>query len=577
MVQAAFVDDRAGGNRRSGFGNCIAGKIIYFTEHPVVYAYLNKHYPRYAITCVYLHGFSTNITQSMLILYSNSVSTTSLLSDELWRTVVNQATDKIKSTISTHGTSVARLATNPWIVDHITTNFEDLSPPLTPPPANTADTQYWVMKEFLEAFEPVVADALGAAVPDEFMCITRFNLSTRVTDAAMSNVTMFGAYRNRTTEKLSVRWMDYKNGNAIMNADVIKSAQGESASYKENMIWASRPIDVELLPCSGRLLEITNEKDGPAYRILTFEFEFLFTIVVSTLLMITRRLQTLETGTISCYQSFWSKTGAGPENQPDGACRFSMKTEFGFTRPMDAIEGNVSKALMLFDSNLNIISGSVQNFKFPIRNSLALIVANRTQESVFLSLGSPSAIPSTSPILYDHTFGTVNLVYGAVAFNVTRSDKWIMCSVTFREEIYGRIEEGNRKVLIIVAVVAVGVFLASGLGMWGLAVRPLNRLAIAMDRLTVFDFATLENGDLLNVQSLIREIYVIQKTFSMMVKAFAGGIRSNRALQKQTQSPGTSLNSSSKTGNEKPLASSVTEPMPIPNTSGTALLSGPPQ
>ncbi|KAJ3084927.1 hypothetical protein HK102_000504 [Quaeritorhiza haematococci] len=460
--------------------------------------------------------------------------------------------EKIKSTVNTHGTSLASLANNPLIIKHLTTNFEHLSPPLTPPAQNAADTviqQYWVTKAFLDAFEPVVSETLGGAVPDEFMCVTRFNLSTRVTeaDASLSNVTMFGTYRNRTTGKLSVRWMDYKNGKSIMNADATKSAQGYSLTS---------PSPLPAAPLLDPSFKNHLSSRDPYLRC--------YTNVVNT---------TFETGTVSCYQSFWSKAGEGAEtNQPDGACRFTMTTEFGFTNSMDAIGGDISKAIMLFDSNFNVVSASVQNLDFPgNRTTLPLRIASGTKLSVMMTLGSPSAIPSAGPILYDQTFGTTTFVYSAIAFNVTRSDKWVVCSLALRQEIYGKIEEANRRAMLVVVLVAVGVFLTTGVGMWGLAVRPLRRLAVAMEKLSVFDFATLEKGDLLNVQSLVREIYVIQETFSIMVKAFAGGIRSNRSLQKQTQSPGTTFQIfSSKKTTDKPLSSSVSESMPLTTISTTA-------
>ncbi|KAJ3081103.1 hypothetical protein HK102_002583, partial [Quaeritorhiza haematococci] len=98
---------------------------------------------------------------------------------------------------------------------------------------------------------------------------------------------------------------------------------------------------------------------------------------------------------------------------------------------------------------------------------------------------------------------------------------------------FGDIDRANKDAIIVVVVVTLGVVLIIGGVMWWI-VTPLSILAQAMKRLTVFGFAALQEGKLLDVRSFVAEISYIQETFGTMVRAFAGGIRTNKLLVNPT-------------------------------------------
>ncbi|KAJ3069870.1 hypothetical protein HK102_006819 [Quaeritorhiza haematococci] len=98
-----------------------------------------------------------------------------------------------------------------------------------------------------------------------------------------------------------------------------------------------------------------------------------------------------------------------------------------------------------------------------------------------------------------------------------------------REQIYGPIDQANRYAIIVVVVVTMLVLIVTTVIMFFI-VRPLAAVAMAMQKLTTFDFTVLEGGNLLTVDSLVTEIVYIQETFTTMVRAFAAGLRTNKLL-----------------------------------------------
>ncbi|KAJ3327575.1 hypothetical protein HDU76_011512 [Blyttiomyces sp. JEL0837] len=111
---------------------------------------------------------------------------------------------------------------------------------------------------------------------------------------------------------------------------------------------------------------------------------------------------------------------------------------------------------------------------------------------------------------------------------LSRPDNWLVVVGIPRSDFFSKTDSAQEKATILAAVlaaagVAVTVFFA-----WA-AMRPLQTLIKAMEKLTKMDFSALE-GDILNERSFMLELRQLQTTFAMMCKAFASGIRKNKTL-----------------------------------------------
>ncbi|KAJ3129925.1 hypothetical protein HK098_007679 [Nowakowskiella sp. JEL0407] len=132
----------------------------------------------------------------------------------------------------------------------------------------------------------------------------------------------------------------------------------------------------------------------------------------------------------------------------------------------------ISKQLQLSDGNQWIVAVSKVNFGTP--------------EDFYLVLGIPR----------NDFFG---LVDGSIRTGITLSSVFTLMGVL------------------------IGIFVTLGI-LW-----PLRRLTNNMKLVTKFDFSMLSSGGL-EEKSFFREIQVVQRTFNVMVKAFAGAIQRNREL-----------------------------------------------
>ncbi|KAJ3086177.1 hypothetical protein HK102_013446 [Quaeritorhiza haematococci] len=161
--------------------------------------------------------------------------------------------------------------------------------------------------------------------------------------------------------------------------------------------------------------------------------------------------------------------------------------------------------------------------------------------------GSVDSISTATPQMNTAVIAGVTYIYGVMSWNVTTTDRWGVAVLAPREQIFGDIDRANKDAIIVVVVVTLGVVLIIGGVMWWI-VTPLSTLAQAMKRLTVFDFAALQEGKLLDVRSFVAEISYIQETFGTMVRAFAGGIRTNKLLVNSDTQENTNPPKRSKSG-----------------------------
>ncbi|KAJ3176629.1 hypothetical protein HDU87_004957 [Geranomyces variabilis] len=122
------------------------------------------------------------------------------------------------------------------------------------------------------------------------------------------------------------------------------------------------------------------------------------------------------------------------------------------------------------------------------------------------------------------------LLVDRVKFTSYDSDQLVVVLGVPRASIFSRIDSAQKKSLGVAVGLSIGIGILMAL-LFAVIVTPLRRLAHAMGLLTNMDFASLHKGTILEEKSAITEIRNVQRTFSTMVKAFAGGIKKNRDLQ----------------------------------------------
>ncbi|KAJ3089966.1 hypothetical protein HK102_005041 [Quaeritorhiza haematococci] len=160
----------------------------------------------------------------------------------------------------------------------------------------------------------------------------------------------------------------------------------------------------------------------------------------------------------------------------------SLVRDDSATRWSSLSGGNTSDSTLVFDSIVvELMEGLRQEYK------------------------STEKIPK-APQLKEVTFQGVRYVYGVMSWNVTSTDRWGIAVLAPREQIYGDIDRANNNAIIVVTVVTCGVVAIIGLIMWWV-LRPLGKLAQGMERLTVFEFSALEDGNLLNIRSVVTEVW----------------------------------------------------------------------
>ncbi|KAJ3316188.1 hypothetical protein HDU76_002012 [Blyttiomyces sp. JEL0837] len=109
-----------------------------------------------------------------------------------------------------------------------------------------------------------------------------------------------------------------------------------------------------------------------------------------------------------------------------------------------------------------------------------------------------------------------------------RPSNWIVVIGIPRSDFFSKTDAAQQKALILACVLAVVGVVVTVVASWA-AMRPLHTLTLAMEKLTKMDFSALE-GDILNERSFMLEVRKLQTTFALMCKAFASGIRKNKAL-----------------------------------------------
>ncbi|KAJ3095724.1 hypothetical protein HDU96_001065 [Phlyctochytrium bullatum] len=227
---------------------------------------------------------------------------------------------------------------------------------------------------------------------------------------------------------------------------------------------------------------------------------------------------------------------------PSLSCSFGFETEAATGKLFRDLKVTSNSKLFMIEANSeSMLGNSVPNSLYWVNETDPLKTVTQwnvstTNDTLVRSIssqiksfygGSFSGIPrrNTSNLIEI----TVN---GERWFANTRflnePENWLLIVAIPRKDFFGEIDEANRRVIAIcVSVAIVGVALVAAISY--LALLPLSKLMKAMESLTKLDFSALE-GNILNDRSNVLEVRKLQITFAIMCKAFASGIRKNKAL-----------------------------------------------
>ncbi|KAJ3172551.1 hypothetical protein HDU88_005879 [Geranomyces variabilis] len=213
---------------------------------------------------------------------------------------------------------------------------------------------------------------------------------------------------------------------------------------------------------------------------------------------------------------------------------------------MDAAGANTGNKILLLDSTDTLPLVSTSNRNISYGQALTKVKFNETL-SASLRAAVVAKYGKYSSMLSDPDFGksfeaqvegdTWIIVLGRVQLTAYASNTLVVVLAVPRASIFSRIDSAQKKSLGLAIGLSVGIGMLMAL-LFALIVTPLRRLAHAMGLLTNLDFASLNKGNILDQKSAITEIRNVQRTFSTMVKAFAGGIKQNRDLQTQQSKQG---------------------------------------
>ncbi|KAJ3185407.1 hypothetical protein HDU87_000026 [Geranomyces variabilis] len=106
---------------------------------------------------------------------------------------------------------------------------------------------------------------------------------------------------------------------------------------------------------------------------------------------------------------------------------------------------------------------------------------------------------------------------------------YLLVTAIPRSDVYGSIDHSRTQALSISLGIASAMAVLSVI-LFILVVIPLFKLARAMGILTKLDFGQLEKSNILDDRSFIWEVRKVQEVFGLMVKAFAGGLKRNKAM-----------------------------------------------
>ncbi|KAI8800869.1 hypothetical protein BJ742DRAFT_779928 [Cladochytrium replicatum] len=249
---------------------------------------------------------------------------------------------------------------------------------------------------------------------------------------------------------------------------------------------------------------------------------------------------------------FASSTDAAAGAMPLYSCAVALEVQEGFSKGIAGVRATISNG-----TRIGVFERKTGIFVTADRGSTvaqgpekytATSTTDVTMSSIMKALMQAAPDDKSGPAFLPESLrnGTLTTVPGTDADGTTHdyivqlspmkeyhADLMILVAIPYND-IFGNIVSAQRKGVIVSVVVGIfGTLLVIVLSF--LTVRPLTILGKAMTELTNFDFSILSTKkEELERGSIIKEINQLQRTFMIMVHAFAGAIKRNQSLVKGT-------------------------------------------
>ncbi|KAJ3331455.1 hypothetical protein HDU76_003151 [Blyttiomyces sp. JEL0837] len=347
-------------------------------------------------------------------------------------------------------------------------------------------------------------------------CVTYPNLRGGTTNTAYPNATFFGVYKETTANSLEndlYIWMDDSTG-PYLNFYNPPTSQVQSPSGKLYDFNFAQTLLFQ--PWYQHMLNLPNDT-APFYG-----YNYNYGDLLS-----------------SVSQVVWTSAST---TIPSFTCSVGFKNAVSLDPLFDNIKVTANTHVFMMDvNNGNLLANSVPhtvskvaNYTDPLRPVIQFTpdttndtTVNAIGQVLRSRYGNYSLVPNTgSTITFETTMNGqswfINLKHLDEPIN------WMLVVAIPRSDFFEKTDNAGRLAIILSVVIGVVGILLAALASW-IAMRPLHQLTKAMENLTKLDFSALE-GDILNSRSLMAEVRDLQTTFATMCKAFASGIRRNKAL-----------------------------------------------
>ncbi|KAJ3308481.1 hypothetical protein HDU76_003953 [Blyttiomyces sp. JEL0837] len=349
-------------------------------------------------------------------------------------------------------------------------------------------------------------------------CVTYPNLRGGSSTASDPNVTFFGVYKETTPaliENQVYLWMDASTG-PYLNfynppTSGVQSPPGRFLSYNF----------AEALPTQSCKVpaQFTNPNDtAPFYG------------------------YTHNNGNLLSSVSLVVWTPASTTT-PSFTCTVGFKNAISLDPLFNTIKVTTNTHVFMMDvTNGNLLASSVPNTVFQVWNSsdplkpINQFTPETTNDTTVNAIGhvlrsrygNYSLVPNTgSTITFETTMNGqswfINLKH------LDEPSNWMLVVAIPRSDFFEKTDNAGRLAIILSVIIGVVGILLAALASW-IAMRPLYQLTKAMENVTHQAGLSAIEGDILNSRSLMAEVRDLQTTFATMCKAFASGIRRNKAL-----------------------------------------------
>ncbi|KAI8812673.1 hypothetical protein BJ742DRAFT_28268 [Cladochytrium replicatum] len=137
--------------------------------------------------------------------------------------------------------------------------------------------------------------------------------------------------------------------------------------------------------------------------------------------------------------------------------------------------------------------------------------------------------------------------YSVAPLTVASTSPLYLIAAIPRRDYFASIDDAQRSAIIVTTVFGIVSMLVVVLAIIGITF-PVRKLTTEMVNVAKFDFSMLERGFFVE-DSLFSEIRNMQSTFNTLVKAFAGAIKRNKAMNQNSSGAQTSSDPKSKSAN----------------------------